>query len=237
MCSWACTLLPHVWRWRRWATWRPDTTGVERSASTPSKWSLHFTHSGLSPGFPSYTLSFTRFSQCKTPCKEFEKRWSTTGSTKVNPKFFFVNLFVYFFMFAKVIVKGTRSCRKAYRKSQIMRCFSRDFWSLWSPCWFCYILLRLFLPSESLLITEAGETSSFHHHLSFTGATELLFPLSDIAISGNGGIFARLARNCETWLKHSFWKPFMRGQTMVCLAQHLCTSALTCCWAKQARRS
>lgn len=153
VCSWACTLLPHMWRGRRWAIWVQDIGGVERLASTPSKRSLHFTRWELLPGFYSRGYFFMLPYVLKgvnllSKRRVHAEKPITFRSTRHKSPY---EIFVH-----SGVVPVTR--------------FSYVLLSLWSSFQFCYILLHLFLHSESLLERQGG-------HL-FITLYRLLTPLS-----------------------------------------------------------
>lgn len=145
-------------------------------ASTASKGSLHFTRVELLPGFPSYTLLFTCFSfffafvvyiflvrNCKRKVQgPLGPRHWIWGFLQLH-----ICLLLYVLKGVILLSKGHayaekpiafRSTRKKKSHYKIfvhsgavpVTCFSYALLSLWSSCRFCYILLHLFLRSESL---------------------------------------------------------------------------------------
>lgn len=85
----------------------------------------------------------------------------------------------------------------------------------------CFIIPLIFLPvllhfassfpPFGVFVCQRGrETSSFHHHLSFTDATKLLFPLSDIVITGTSGSWPGWGGLVEPILNVLLFDPTLR---------------------------
>lgn len=116
-----------------------DIGSVERLASTPSKWSLHFTRLELLPGFYSHGYFFMLLKVLKgvnllSKRRVHAEKPITFRNTRHKSPY---EIFVH-----SGVVPVTR--------------FSYVLLSLWSSCQFCYILLHLFLHSESLLERQGG---------------------------------------------------------------------------------